>query len=100
MIKITYSLEKEVIAPNGAPVIAEVFWNVVVPEEMVNLAIDKLKESDRNVLALSEPDDGCCPHGNYIGGCGIDWMCTRCEMALDGDDDYDFAIGLQEALGV
>lgn len=25
-----------------------------------------------------------CPHGVYIGGCGIDWMCHRCEM---GDDE-------------
>ncbi len=20
-----------------------------------------------------------CPHGTYVGGCGIDWMCIRCE---------------------
>ena len=20
-----------------------------------------------------------CKHGTYIGGCGIDWMCGRCE---------------------
>lgn len=28
--------------------------------------------------------DGYCPHGVYTGGCGIDWMCGRCE---DGDFD-------------
>lgn len=21
-----------------------------------------------------------CKHGVYVGGCGIDWMCGRCEM--------------------
>ena len=31
---------------------------------------------------------GYCPHGKYVGGCGIDWMCQACEM---GDDDYDLA---------
>lgn len=25
-----------------------------------------------------------CKHGRYVGGCGIDWMCHRCEM---GDED-------------
>lgn len=20
-----------------------------------------------------------CPHGTYVGGCGIDWMCGACE---------------------
>ena len=23
--------------------------------------------------------DGYCVHGVYVGGCGIDWMCGRCE---------------------
>lgn len=23
--------------------------------------------------------DGYCIHGVYVGGCGIDWMCGRCE---------------------
>jgi hypothetical protein len=21
-----------------------------------------------------------CKHGVYVGGCGVDWMCGRCEM--------------------
>lgn len=21
-----------------------------------------------------------CPHGVYVGGCGIDWMCPVCEL--------------------
>jgi|WetSurMetagenome_2_1015567.scaffolds.fasta_scaffold280367_1 hypothetical protein len=21
-----------------------------------------------------------CKHGTYVGGCGIDWMCGKCEM--------------------
>jgi hypothetical protein len=24
--------------------------------------------------------EGYCKHGVYVGGCGIDWMCGRCEM--------------------
>ena len=23
---------------------------------------------------------GRCPHGKYVGGCGIDWMCGMCEQ--------------------
>lgn len=23
--------------------------------------------------------DGYCIHGTWVGGCGIDWMCGRCE---------------------
>lgn len=29
--------------------------------------------------------DGYCPHGVYVGGCGIDWMCGACE-----GEDYSF----------
>ena len=24
-------------------------------------------------------DDDYCKHGVYVGGCGIDWMCGKCE---------------------
>ena len=24
-----------------------------------------------------------CPHGVYVGGCGIDWMCGECESGED-----------------
>jgi len=24
-------------------------------------------------------EHGYCKHGIYVGGCGIDWMCGRCE---------------------
>lgn len=24
-------------------------------------------------------DSGYCRHGVYVGGCGIDWMCGKCE---------------------
>ena len=27
--------------------------------------------------------DGYCKHGIYVGGCGIDWMCGRCELEED-----------------
>lgn len=23
-----------------------------------------------------------CPHGVYVGGCGIDWMCNWCESGI------------------
>lgn len=23
--------------------------------------------------------DGYCIHGNWVGGCGVDWMCGQCE---------------------
>ena len=28
--------------------------------------------------------EGYCPHGVYVGGIGVDWMCGRCES---GDDE-------------
>jgi hypothetical protein len=28
--------------------------------------------------------NGYCPHGVYVGGCGIDWMCGKCE---DGESN-------------
>jgi hypothetical protein len=38
--------------------------------------------------------EGYCPHGVYVGGIGVDWMCGRCE---DGDPsvipNYDLSIG-------
>ena len=30
----------------------------------------------------SYPGD-ICPHGVYVGGCGIDWMCPHCESGED-----------------
>jgi hypothetical protein len=27
----------------------------------------------------SGESQGVCPHGVYVGGCGIDWMCGYCE---------------------
>lgn len=25
---------------------------------------------------------GYCEHGQYVGGCGVDWMCTWCESGV------------------
>lgn len=36
------------------------------------------------------PNTGCCKHGVYVGGCGVDWMCGRCEMGIS---DYEIALG-------
>ena len=30
-----------------------------------------------------------CKHGTYVGGCGIDYMCPRCE---NNDDIYQHPI--------
>lgn len=32
--------------------------------------------------------DGYCPHGVYVGGIGIDWMCGRCESGDTQPDRY------------
>jgi len=34
---------------------------------------------------------GYCPHGTYVGGCGIDWMCHDCEMGIS---DAEYVDGL------
>lgn len=36
-------------------------------------------------ITVDLSDDNHCVHGAYVGGCGIDWMCGRCEMG-DGPD--------------
>ena len=36
---------------------------------------------------LTGEGDGYCKHGVYVGGCGVDWMCSRCENDLDDDDE-------------
>lgn len=35
--------------------------------------------------------DGYCPHGVYVGGCGIDWMCGICES---GGSIYTHALNI------
>lgn len=44
-------------------------------------------------VAVEPIPPGYCPHGKYVGGCGIDWMCGACEMGDDAPDltDDDFA---------
>lgn len=34
-------------------------------------------------------ENGYCPHGVYVGGMGIDWMCGACESGDDGPEDSD-----------
>jgi len=29
-----------------------------------------------------------CPHGSYVGGCGIDYMCHPCEMGDTTEEEY------------
>lgn len=30
--------------------------------------------------------DGYCEHGTYVGGCGIDWMCSDCELGISAEE--------------
>lgn len=36
---------------------------------------------DSNDPEFRDPN-GYCPHGTYVGGCGIDWMCQWCEDGI------------------
>lgn len=45
---------------------------------MADLANDR---DDSNDPEFRDPD-GYCPHGVYVGGCGIDWMCQWCENGI------------------
>lgn len=31
---------------------------------------------------------GYCRHGVYVGGCGVDWMCGRCENGEHWDSSH------------
>lgn len=46
--------------------------------------LELFKQYRKNIIANYEAyyrgdSDGYCPHGTYVGGCGIDWMCGYCE---------------------
>lgn len=45
---------------------------------MADLANDR---DDSNDPEFRDPD-GYCEHGTYVGGCGIDWMCSWCEDGI------------------
>lgn len=36
---------------------------------------------DSNDPEFNNPD-GYCEHGEYVGGCGVDWMCGLCEDGI------------------
>lgn len=40
-----------------------------------------------NGVEIEPIPEGYCPHGAYVGGCGIDWMCGPCEMS-EGVNEY------------
>lgn len=42
-----------------------------------NRVAPKWKRQERDMYDRHQ--SGYCPHGVYVGGCGIDWMCGRCE---------------------
>jgi hypothetical protein len=33
-------------------------------------------------MGMSYRAENYCDHGNYVGGCGIDWMCHWCEEGI------------------
>lgn len=41
---------------------------------------DRDDRDDRPTESYYEGDH--CPHGVYVGGCGIDWMCQWCEDGI------------------
>jgi len=47
---------------------------------------------------MTRSKDGYCPHGVYVGGVGVDWMCGPCE---DGDtavvETYGVSCGVHGA---
>ena len=45
--------------------------------------------SDGTWIEVDPIPPGYCPHGKYVGGCGIDWMCGPCEMG-DGDPTAEY----------
>jgi hypothetical protein len=41
-------------------------------------ALKHLAIIKQGIKALEERD-GYCEHGNYVGGCGVDYICAHCE---------------------
>jgi hypothetical protein len=41
------------------------------------------------IATTTSDEQGYCPHGTYVGGCGIDWMCGDCEMGNYDIGEYD-----------
>lgn len=46
-----------------------------------DLMADMDDRDDSSDPEFRDPD-GYCPHGTYVGGCGIDWMCQWCEDGI------------------
>lgn len=63
---------------------------MALPKMVARMAIDNVKRLKENRRMYYRGElDGYCPHGTYVGGCGIDWMCHACEM---GYSDYECAL--------
>lgn len=56
-------------------------WREVALDEALEL-LEELISEERAAIQRTMPE-GYCVHGVYVGGCGVDWMCGRCE---GGDD--------------
>ena len=44
---------------------------------------------DRDDIPLYADESDYCPHGMYVGGCGIDWMCSWCESGISAEEMHD-----------
>jgi hypothetical protein len=64
---------------------------MTLPKMVARMAIDNVKRLKEARRAYYRGElDNYCPHGTYVGGCGIDWMCHYCES---GYSDYEVALG-------
>lgn len=63
---------------------AEKRWVIAEAQRLRQVALDY----------LSTPNEGYCFHGQYVGGCGIDWMCGYCESGEAGSSAYDYLEGV------
>lgn len=41
---------------------------------------------DRDDIPQNPDESDLCPHGKYVGGCGIDHMCYWCEMGISAEE--------------
>lgn len=56
------------------------YQNMISEMEMAEMMDDRDDRDDRPTQSYYDGD--ICPHGVYVGGCGIDWMCQWCEDGI------------------
>lgn len=53
-------------------------------EDIMSDMDDRDDRDDRPTQSYYDGDH--CEHGQYVGGCGIDWMCSWCEMGVSAKE--------------